>query len=371
MKVLVTGGAGFIGSNTVDALLKKGYEVRVLDSLQERVHPNGKPEYLTSDVEFIHGDVSDPDVMLRALRGVERVFHLAAYQDYMPDFSRFVHTNAESTALIYELIVAHSLPVEKVVIASSQAVYGDGKYRCPEHGIVFPGSRPLAQLERGDWEVRCEQCDRALEPQWIDESRVNPFTAYGITKYTMEMLAFNLGRRYDIPAAAMRYTYVVGPRNSFYNAYSGATRIFTLRLLSGRAPVVYEDGMQLRDYVYVGDVAAANVTAMESDEANYRAFNVGGGRAYTVLELYDLVARAVGSDIRAEVPGQFRYGDTRHTFSDISDMKSLGWEPSTTVEQAVRTYVDWVRQQPEARDTYEQAEQAMRQAQVLRSASTD
>jgi len=169
-RVLVTGGAGFIGSHTVDLLLAKNYEVRVLDSLQPRVHPHGKPDYLPAEVDFQKGEVENPADLLAAFEGVDYVMHLAAYQDYMPDFSRFLHVNAESTALLYELILAHRLAVRKVVVAASQAVAGEGKYRCGEHGVIYPGPRPLAQLERGDWEVHCPFCDSYLEPLPIDEA---------------------------------------------------------------------------------------------------------------------------------------------------------------------------------------------------------
>jgi len=202
-RVLVTGGAGFIGSHTVDLLLACGYKVRVLDSLQPRVHPHGKPDYLPSSVDFHHGEVENREHLLAALQGVDFVLHLAAYQDYMPDFSRFLHVNAESTALLYELILAARLPVRKVVVAASQAVAGEGKYQCAEHGVIHPGPRPIEQLERGDWEVHCPHCGAYLTPLPIDEATSNPHTAYGISKFAVEMLALNLGRRYGVPSTSV------------------------------------------------------------------------------------------------------------------------------------------------------------------------
>lgn len=367
--VLVTGGAGFIGSHTVDLLLQKGYAVRILDSLQERVHPRGKPDYLPAEAEFVRGDVANRSDLEPALRGVEYVIHLAAYQDYLPDFSTFIHTNTESTALLFELIVARKLPVRKIVVASSQAIYGEGKYRCEEHGTIYPASRPIEQLRGGDWEVKCPRCAHDLSPEWITEDTVKPFTAYGISKYALEMLAFNLGRRYGIPAAALRYTYVQGPRNSFYNAYSGICRIFTLRVLNGAPPVVYEDGKQLRDYVWVGDVAEANVLCMERPEADFRAFNVGGGRSISVLEFAETVLRVADESgrLRPLVRGDFRYGDTRHTFSDISALRSLGWKPTLGTEDVVRRYVDWVRGCADARDYTAESERVMREMKVLQT----
>ncbi|HYM12115.1 MAG TPA: NAD-dependent epimerase/dehydratase family protein [Bryobacterales bacterium] len=369
-RVLVTGGAGFIGSHTVDLLLAKGYQVRVLDSLQPRVHPNGKPAYLPSDIEFQQGCVENRDDLARALEGVGAVFHLAAYQDYMPDFSTFLHVNAESTALLYELIVARRLPVRKVVVASSQAVAGEGKYECPQHGVIYPGPRPIGQLERGEWELQCPHCSGNLKPLLIDESVSRPHTAYGISKYAEELLALSLGRRYGIPSVSMRYTYVQGPRNSFYNAYSGVCRIFCLRVLAGLAPVVYEDGRQLRDYIDVSDVARANVLVLESPAADYRVFNVGPGRAVTVLDFARVVLQAAGSALEPAVNGEFRVGDTRHTVSDVTALQSLGWRAEVPIEQTVAAYLEWMRGFSGTRQYLDAAEQAMRAGNVIRRATT-
>ena len=367
-RILVTGGAGFIGSHTVDLLLEKGYEVRVLDSLQPRVHPNGKPDYLSPEVDFRQGEVENPQHLLAALDGVDRVLHLAAYQDYMPDFSRFLHVNAESAALLYELILAHRLPIRKVVVAASQAVAGEGKYTCAEHGVIRPGPRPIEQLERGDWELHCPYCGCYLTPEPIDEATSNPHTAYGISKYAVELLALNLGRRYGIPSTSVRYTYVQGPRNSFYNAYSGICRIFTLRILNGLAPVVYEDGRQLRDFLDVADVARANVLLMERPEADFRVFNVGPGRATTVLDFARLILRVAGSDLAPAISGQFRVGDTRHTVSDIAALSSLGWSADIPLERTIERYIEWIRPFQGTRGYLDAAEAAMRSQNVLRQA---
>ena len=231
-KVLVTGGAGFIGSHTADELLKRGYSVSILDNLQPRVHPRGKPDWLPQEAQFIQGDVTNRDDMEQALEGIDYVVHLAAYQDHLSDFSTFIHVNTESTALLFELIVEKKLPVRKIVFASSQAVCGEGTYLCKVHGSIVPDPRPIEQLERGDWETFCPYCGEPMEPQLIEETTANSGTAYGISKYAMELLANLLGHRYGIPTVGMRYSCVQGPRNSFYNAYSGIARIFALRLMS-------------------------------------------------------------------------------------------------------------------------------------------
>jgi dTDP-L-rhamnose 4-epimerase len=365
-KVLVTGGAGFIGSHTADLLLERGYQVRILDSLQPRVHPLGRPDYVSREAELQVGDVANRADLEKALAGVDFVVHLAAYQDYLPDFSTFIHVNTESTALLFELIVEANLPVRKIVFASSQSVAGEGRYRCRDHGVVLPDSRTLAQLEQGDWEIRCPECGEQMVTLLIDEQTCRPHTAYGISKLAIELLARSLGIRYGIPTACMRYTYVQGPRNSFFNAYSGVCRRFALRIRHGLAPVCYEDGLQLRDYVNVADVARANLIAMEADDG-HRIYNVGGGRPMTVVEFARIILEAAGSRLEASVPGEFRLGDTRHTVSDISALRSLGWEPTVPVEQNVREYLDWLSRYENTEEYLMEAEQVMRDQQVVRS----
>jgi dTDP-L-rhamnose 4-epimerase len=371
MRMLVTGGAGFIGSHTVDLLLERGHNVRILDSLQPRVHPHGKPGYLSDEAELIVGDVADRETLATALEGCDGVFHLAAYQDYQPDFSNFIHTNTESSALLFELAVADPtrFPVKKIVFASSQAVSGEGKFRCLTDGtVIYPMPRTLEQLQAGRWEHTCPACGGEVEPMLLDEETCShPHTTYGISKYAIELLAFNLGRRYGIATAAMRYTYVQGSRNSFYNAYSGIARRFALRIRAGLPPVCYEDGKQLRDYVNVRDVARANVVALEHPDADGLALNVGGARPVSVLEFAQIMLKETGSNLEPSVSGEFRLGDTRHTISDISRMRALGWEPAAPVEQNVREYVEWLEQHDVPTDHLLAAEREMIEQGVVRS----
>lgn len=392
-RVLVTGGAGFIGSHTVDLLLEKGYEVTILDSLQPRVHPRGKPAWVPREARFIQGDVASPADLDQALRGADFVIHLAAYQDYLPDFSTFIHTNTESTALLFELIVAKKYPVSKIVFASSQSVAGEGRYACGEipnpkyqiphvkpligrqtsvdgdgHGVVIPGPRSLEQLRRGDWEIHCPMCGEYMQPLLIDEETISPGTAYGISKYAIELLADRLGRRYGIPTVCMRYTYVQGSRNSFYNAYSGIARIFAMRLMHGLPPICFEDGQQRRDYVNVKDVARANVLVLEDDRANWKVFNVGGKRPVTVLEFAEIMIKEFGNSHEPLVRGEFRLGDTRHTVSDVSALEGLGWQPTIPVEQNVSEYAAWMREQKVTDEFIREAERIMRAQGVIRRA---
>jgi dTDP-L-rhamnose 4-epimerase len=369
MKALVTGGAGFIGSHTVDLLLQRGYDVKILDALLPPVHvPGVRPDYVPPEVEFIEGDVRDKAAMARALEDVDVVFHLAAYQDYLPDFSKFATTNDGGTALLYEVIVEGKHPVQKVVVASSQATYGEGKYACAEHGDHYPGLRPEPQLLRRAWEPACPACGHPMAPQWTDESTVNPANQYAISKVAQEMYALILGRRYGIPTVAMRYSITQGARQSLRNAYSGVLRIFTQRLLHGLPPLVYEDGQQIRDYVYVGDVAKANLLVLEDARADYQVFNVGGNRQVTVLEYAELLISRIGAAVKPEMPGKFRFGDTRHIFSDVSKLQALGWEPVTPLDQIAEEYVAWAREQRDLKDYAADALRVMEQVGTVRSA---
>jgi dTDP-L-rhamnose 4-epimerase len=350
-RILVTGGAGFIGSHTVDLLVARGERVRVLDALLPPVHMAGRwPPYLSSEVERVHGSVENPATLREALDDVDVVVHLAAHQDYLPNFSRFFHVNAAGTALLYELLVAEpSLRerVKRVVVATSQAVLGEGRYECPNHGVKFPGQRPLAQLEAGDWDPRCDRCDASMvtRPTFADDP-ARPHNQYGISKLTQELIALNLGARYGVPTVAMRYSITQGPRQSFTNPYSGALRIFVQRVLHGRQPMVYEDGQQLRDFVTVWDVARANLIAIDDPRTDYKALNVGGGHAISVLDYAQVVSRALRRPVNPELPGRFRVGDTRHITSDISTLTELGWCPEHSLEEAAAAYAEWAQAQP-------------------------
>ncbi len=363
--VLVTGGAGFIGSHTVDHLLERGYQVRILDQLQPRVHPKGKPDYLPREAEFRVGDVASKEDLAAALDGVTYVIHLAAYQDYLPDFSTFLHVNAESAALLFELVVERHLSIKRIVFASSQSVAGEGKYECIAHGVMMPAQRTIEQLENADWDLRCPTCGEVMKPLLIDERTCRPHTAYAISKYAVELLANSLGTRYGIPTACMRYTYVQGSRNSLFNAYSGVARIFAMRIRQGLAPVCYEDGMQLRDYVNVADVARANVFAMESS-TDHAVYNVGGGRGISVLEFARVMLSVFSSSLEPTVPGLFRVGDTRHTVSDITPISALGWKPTVPVQQSALEYLEWLSHFSITRAYLDEADRVMREQGVVR-----
>ena len=365
-KVLVTGGAGFIGSHTVDELLKRGYEVRILDALLPPVHDGTVPAWVPKEVEFIKGDVTNRDDFSKALEGVSIVYHLAAYQDYLTDFSTFFHTNSVGTALLYELILSKFQQVELVVVASSQAAYGEGRYRCETHGDLIPNPRSLGQLMQKQWEHKCPTCNAILIPQWTTESRLHPHNAYAFSKRDQDEFSLIMGKRYNIPTVVFRYSIVQGPRQSFKNAYSGALRAFTVCALNGAAPVVFEDGMQLRDYVSVHDVVAANMLPLSQFDMAYKAFNVGGNHKTTVTELAMAVRKVIPDSPTHIIPGLFRVGDTRHVFSDIYKLANFGWMPGTPQHDIICEYVNWAANHPDIKNTYADAERRMRELGVLR-----
>lgn len=379
MKALVTGGAGFIGSHLVDRLLVEGYEVRILDNLEPRVHPKGIPPWIPKDAEFIHGDVRVKEMLKRALRGVEVVFHQAAYQDYMLDFSKFIHVNSVSTALIQEILLelqreGSGKQVQKVIVASSQAVYGEGQYQCRNEEcslskaeVIQPQSRPQEQLQSGQWEPICPECKEPMENLRLREEYHNPYNAYAISKLSEEMAAVRLGKLYGIPTVALRYSIVQGPRQSLYNQYSGICRIFCLHLLNGLSPIIYEDGYQRRDYTHINEVVEANMVVLRDPRANYCVFNVGSGMEITVREYAESLIEKLGKDMEPLILGEYRVGDNRHSISDISKLKSLGWTPQHGLEEIFEDYISWIQGQGDLGEYFKEAEKAMREQGVVRS----
>jgi dTDP-L-rhamnose 4-epimerase len=346
-RVLVTGGAGFIGSHLVDALIARGDVVRVLDNLLPQAHPTGTARFVPAAAELVVGDLCDRATVDRALDDVRVVWHLGGMVgngQSMYDIRRYVETNAVGTATLLEAMLARRAQFRRLVVASSMVVYGDGAYRCPEHGLAAGVHRPRARLERGAWEPVCAACGREVEPVATREDHPGtPTSPYGISKRDQEDLALVVGRAHGLPTIALRYLNTYGSRQALGNPYTGVAAIIATRLLNGRPPVIFEDGGQRRDFVHVSDVVQANLAAADADEtACYQAYNVGTGRSVTVLELARLIARGLGRPAEIQPSGQFRMGDIRHCFADVSRAKALlGWQARRSLEDGIDELLRW------------------------------
>jgi dTDP-L-rhamnose 4-epimerase len=354
-RVLVTGGAGFIGSHLVDSLLASGEDVRVLDILDPLAHPDGPPRHLASDAELMVGDLRDRSAVDRALDGVDRVFHLGGAVgngESMINVRRAVDANSAGTATLLEALLERRDRIRRLVAASSMVVYGEGSYACPAHGPRSPALRPRDQLRRREWEPRCEQCGAELEPVPTHESApLSPTSVYGITKRDQEELVLVVGRAYGLESVALRYLNVYGPRQALANPYTGVAAIFAARLLNGRRPLVFEDGRQIRDLVHVSDVVRATRAAMEAPEAPGHAINVATGMRVRIADLARELARALGSGLEPEITGEFRVGDIRHCFADIGRARDLlGVSARVRLADGLPELAEWVgRQQVEER----------------------
>lgn len=366
MKVLITGGAGFIGSYTADELDRRGYKIVIYDNLSPKTHGGSWPKYLKPHYKKINAKVNDKKALAKALRGVDYVIHLAALMDLMPDYSEFFDTNVTSTAFIYETIVKEKLSIKKVIVASSQFVYGEGRWKCRKDGIVFPHMRSLSDLDNKKWDPVCPKCSGKITPLENLESHQDPPNQYAISKYTQELIALKLGRLNNIPSVAMRYSIVHGPRQSIKNAYSGALRIFTLQLLSGKEPTIFEDGKSLRDYVSVYDAARANALVLENDKANYESFNVGSGKSYTVIDLAKIITKTMGKKTKLKANGKYRLGDIRHAVSSIDKLKKLGWKVEMSEEEAVKDYINWIKKEKIDKSFLDKAQKDLIDAGIVR-----
>lgn len=351
MRVLVTGGAGFIGSHLVDGLLAEGYVVRVLDNLNPQVHgaSGTAPDYLNREAELLVGDVRDREAVAKALEGVEAVFHHAAavgVGQSMYEIERYVSMNTLGAAVLLEGVVERRAAIRKIVVASSMSVYGEGAYRDERGQIVSPKPRALAQLEKHAWEVEDAQ-GRPLRPVPTPEAKpLNPTSVYAITKRDHEELFLVTGAAYGIPAVALRYFNTYGTRQALSNPYTGLLAIVCSQLMNHNRPLVFEDGLQRRDFIHVSDVVRANILALKSDAANGKAYNVGTGQAMTVLEVIKLISGELDAGEMPEIVDRYRSGDIRHCFADISQIAAdLGFAPQVTLQQGIAALMPWIQSQ--------------------------
>jgi dTDP-L-rhamnose 4-epimerase len=365
VRVLVTGGAGFIGSHFADRLLDEGHEVRALDVLDRQVHDaEGAPGYLHPDVELQTGDVRDHEACARALEDVDAVVHFAAavgVGQSMYEVERYVSVNTVGCAVLLEEVVKRRDRIGKLLVASSMSIYGEGQCRNPVtgEGGLAPGLRPEEQLARREWEVLAADGTR-LEPEPTAETKpLRPTSVYAITKRDHEELALALGAAYGIPSVALRFFNVYGPRQALSNPYTGVVAIFAGRLLNGRPPIVFEDGNQTRDFIDVRDIARACSLALEGPGADGEAVNIGTGRATSVREVSDVIARGIGTELEPEVVGQYRAGDIRHCFADTERARELlGFKAEIAFEDGMRDLLAWLEGQA-ASDRVDDAYEAL------------
>jgi dTDP-L-rhamnose 4-epimerase len=370
-RALVTGGAGLIGSHIVDALLQEGWTVRILDNLEPQTHPQGRPAWLPAAAEFCQADICDRSTTGAALRDIDVVFHQAAYGGYMPEISKYVRVNSVGTAQMLEMIRDENLPIKKIIVASSQAVYNEGAANCPTHGLVFPSPRPQAQLEQGDWQVYCPQCAAATTIAPTPEhAPIGGETVYAITKMDQEKLVLLWGRQTGIPTVALRYSCTYGPRQSIFNPYTGVIAIFSTRLLNNLPPVLYEDGAQTRDMCFVDDIARANLLAAESDAADGLAVNIGSGVATTVRQIADMLGAALDIPLAPLCRGEFRPGEMRHLQADLSRAATIGYRPSVDLSTGIGRYLDWIRTQGDVREYFAAAEHLLRSKRIIQSVTS-
>jgi dTDP-L-rhamnose 4-epimerase len=352
MRVLVTGGAGFVGSHTVDALVEAGHRVRVFDSLDPQVHGPSRmpPAWLNPAAELRVGDVRDSAALAEALDGIDAVLHLAAavgVGQSMYEIRHYVEVNALGAANLLELLAKTSHAVRRLVVASSMSIYGEGAYRCERCGALDPILRPEEQLARRDWEIACPGCGAHARPIPTPETkRLYPASIYAVTKRDHEEMFVAFGAAYGIPVVALRYFNIYGPRQALSNPYTGVAAIFASRMLNGNPPLVYEDGHQSRDFVHVRDIARANVIALTSSRPGQHVFNVGTGRRTSVLEMATLLGRELGFRGEATIVGRFRAGDVRHCYGDVRAIRDgLGFEAGVPLEDGVRELAAWLARQ--------------------------
>jgi dTDP-L-rhamnose 4-epimerase len=364
MKVLVTGGAGFIGSHLVDKLVEEGHQVRVYDCLEPQVHHGNKPSFLNDKAEYIFADIRDKEKLKEALKDIEVVSHQASQVGVgqsMYEIEKYVSHNSVGTAVLLDLIVNTENKVKKIIVASSMSIYGEGAYKCGNCGAVYPYLRSEEQLKERAWEMKCPKCGEEVRPQATSEEKpLFPTSIYATTKRSQEEMCLEVGRAYKIPTVALRYFNVYGPRQSLSNPYTGVAAIFLSRVKNDKNPLIFEDGRQSRDFIYISDIVQANMLVLEKDKADYDFFNVGTGKPHSILDIAETIISLYGKELKPEILGKFRAGDIRHCYSDISKIsKKLGFKPAVSFKEGMKKLIKWSETQ-EAKDLTEAAQDELR-----------
>jgi len=348
-KILVTGGVGFIGSHLVDELIKKRYEVIVYDNLDPQVHPDGIPDYINLKARYIFEDIRKKQELKRLIKEVDCIFHFAAkvgVGQSQYKIREYVNVNIGGTANLLDIIVNTKNRIKKLIIASSMSIYGEGLYKCKKCGDVKPELRNFLEEKIDDWEPKCPFCKGNITPYPTPETLpLKSNSIYAITKKEQEEISLLIGKTYNIPVVSLRFFNVYGPRQSLSNPYTGVCAIFLSRIKNNKSPVIFEDGLQTRDFIWVGDVVNACILAMEKDQANYEIFNVGSGKPISIVEIANLLIKLLGKDLKPEITYKFRKGDVRHCYADISKIKNkIGFEPKTTLEEGLKKLIEWAKE---------------------------
>jgi dTDP-L-rhamnose 4-epimerase len=354
MKVLVTGGCGFIGSHLVDELVKEGHKVRVYDLLEEQVHQGKRPDYLNKEAEYIFADIRDKDKLKKSLKNIEIVFHQASQVGVgqsMYEIEKYVSHNCLGTAVLLDLLINTNHKVQKLIVASSMSIYGEGAYNCKKCGKVYPSLRKEIQLKKRKWEMYCPKCNSKVRSIPTSEDKpLFPTSVYATTKRTQEEMCLQIARAYKIPAVALRYFNVYGPRQSLSNPYTGVIAIFLSRVKNNRPPLIFEDGGQSRDFIYVSDIVKANILAMKNKNADYDFFNVGTGQSKNILEVANTIINLCNKKLSPKIVNKFRHGDIRHCYADITKIKKkLGFAPEISFEEGIEELLHWSEKE-EAKD---------------------
>lgn len=361
--ILVTGGAGFIGSFLVDRLIDDGYNVRILDNLEDQVHQGKKPTYFNKNAKFIKGDVRDYDIFKKAIKNIDAVYHLAAavgvaQSNY--EIKKYTDTNVGGITNLLDILVNGKHQVKKIIGISSMTGYGEGNYKCVKCGIVRPPLRDEEQLKKKDWNLYCPNCGQVIRSISTDENALDfPNSIYGLSKKVQQDMLLLLSKMYNIPSVVLRGFNVYGPRQSLSNPYTGVTAIFISRLKNNQPCIVYEDGLQTRDFVSVHDIVEAFVLSLENDKANYQMFNIGSGYGTTILEIAQTLSKLLGKSNLIRVNQDYRKNDIRHCFADILKAKKLlGWKPKITLEEGLKELIEWSEKE-KADDRFTQAQKEL------------
>ena len=367
-KILITGGAGFIGSRLCEKLFDKGYNITVLDNLSTQIHGNGESflfKKIKDKCTFINGDVRNKEDWEVAIKGQEIVVHLAAETgtgQSMYEAEKYNDVNIIGTANMLDLLANKNHQIEKMLIASSRAIYGEGKYLCSKHGVIYPLQRNESDMEKGEFNPKCDSCNSQLQLVATDESsKIHPLSIYGITKQQQEQMVMTTGESLGIASVAFRYQNVYGPGQSLSNPYTGILSIFSTRILNGNDLDIYEDGEESRDFVYIDDVVDATILGIEKKEANGQVFNVGSGVTTTVRQVAESLKKFYNSDINISISGKYRLGDIRHNYADLTKIKEvLGFSPKYDFQKGISKFVNWVKTQEIMEDKYEESIKELR-----------